>query len=159
LAFSVANIIFQLFCPQLIRDYPDFPEFEKSKTSDRQLYKLCHDFIIKWKANYLGSQADIPEREIKNFVNYNFYRHQGHLGKQRETGYVENFDVLPTIKENVIEDHSTIKESLETFEDLRQIQDKSYSYIRLLNGLFYTAGLILFTIIIGQNIYNVIRLL
>lgn len=130
LAFMLANLIYEWFCPRLIKETSNYRDFSDQKRSARELHQL------------LDKLFQSPNDEAQRWLSWLVQRNQALITQNASYGgYAPGNDdcVFPEIYSVTVHAASQV-----------------HSYARVVTTAFYFIGFILLALLMGQNIYFVI---
>ena len=130
LAFMLANLIYEWFCPRLIKETSNYRDFSDQKRSGREFHQLLEKLFQP------------PNDETQRWLNWLNYRNSALISKNTSYGgYAPGNDdsVFPEIYSVTVHAVSQV-----------------HPYARVMTTAFYIIGFILLALLMGQNIYFVI---
>ena len=131
LAFTLGNIWFSIFCPNIIRNHANYGDFAASRLPPMLIWEFLRDFSTIGK-NKLNAKLCFPENEIIQAQ----YKH-------------DNFYLKNTRK-------TIMKQPSDLFYDVYNAANLDYWGQRLTVFLFYSLGILLFGWVVLQNITYVV---
>jgi hypothetical protein len=131
LAFTIGNIWFSIFCPNIIRNHANYGDFAASRLPPLIIWEFLSDFSTRGN-NKLNSKLGFPDNESIQAQ----YKH-------------DNFHLKSTRK-------TLIKQPFELFYDVYTVANEDYSRQRLVVFFLYSVGILLFSWVVVENILYVI---
>lgn len=142
-SFSIANILFSIFCPELIKSYENFSEFESHGKTRMQINTALKSIVWNVKGNSVKSEY------IKTLSSYFlFYKD----GKSRDESRLNSDSI--SLFNNV---DQQIGKNSNAFYFTYAVLDKHNQTAIFFSFLSYLSGLIFVAIIAIQNFYYVIK--
>ncbi|WP_440120394.1 hypothetical protein [Tenacibaculum sp. Ill] len=144
---AVGSIIYQLFCPELIKNYKNYGEFLNAGESDSYLEETRKRFDISIFSRFLFLEKPYIENKRKEKIEIETY-HRG----LKETDYKEVEKIIgyePNIKYQ--------EERKNYFNDLYRVVKYSNRKLIYFSFFFYVIGFIAFLWVILQNIKFVVK--
>lgn len=130
LAFMLANLIYEWFCPVLIKETSNYRDFSDQKRSAKELHQL------------LETHVQTPNDETQRWLNWLNTRNHALISPNTTYGsYTKGND------ESVFPEIYSI-----TVHSVSQV----HPYAKVMTTVFYIIGFLLLALLMGQNIYFVI---
>ncbi len=157
LSIALGSILYQIYCPNIIKDFKNYGEFLDAKASDNLIIEsaikndlnfpkeLLEKPVIK---NIISKKDEVKSKQPSwfSFVDEEYTRHSG-------LDELYNKDIVVDYKHN-IEYQEAIKN---LFNNLYKVLNESKKNLKVLTISFYIIGFLCFIWVIIQNILFVIK--
>lgn len=165
LFFSIGNLIYLIYCPQLIKKYKSFNDFESEGRTERELLILLVEIVNKFtnenKYKFAIKDSDLVKCVAYNLrgLHNNIKQENGHLLAQYYNTTQSIKEISKSINDYLYQPSITIFNKSSTFWSIRELLNNVNTIPRVLVSILYLIGLVFTAIILFNNIYAVINIL